>query len=131
MININELRTGNLIRFERFKDKFEYCRINNAIQLADIENSQEHYNRFYSYVPLTPEILEKCGFENNEIFKETITIVVDLDYPTEFGYAVDGCGVTAKIIIPRWIKYLHQLQNLYFDLTGEELTISVVTHFEI
>lgn len=39
--------------------------------------------------------------------------------PFIFSYDHQGSGDVKKEI-----KYLHQLQNLYFDLTGDELTIN-------
>lgn len=77
-------------------------------------------------IPLTPEILEKAGFEN----KSRTT-----DYYFEGKYRAIIIGGTMKTLFPsihgecglepygEEIKYLHQLQNLYFALTGEEIEI--------
>lgn len=68
-------------------------------------------------IPLTEEWLEKFGFQKN--------ITTDL-YPT-FSYNIlninDGIVYVLNYGFITHIKYLHQLQNLYFALTGEELTI--------
>lgn len=73
-------------------------------------------------IPLTEEWLERLGFEDlpdwlNEWKK-------DIYWLNEVGETFQlGIGVTT----PKWqrtqIKYVHQLQNLYFALTGEELEI--------
>lgn len=83
-----------------------------------------------SPIPLTPEILEKAGFENemaeyndfnivsnfyNAECGINITLHDDGEYCFEFG---DQGNMTV-------IQYLHQLQNLYFALTGQELTIDL------
>ena len=70
---------------------------------------------------LTRDMLEKCGFENidandqyNSYKKEPLTIRF-----------VAGNAIRANIGDHEFVcQYLHQLQNLYFDLTGEELEIT-------
>ena len=66
---------------------------------------------------LNEEILLKCGFitSNGELGKEYWNNNFKLDYYRE-SYQFDWYMCTQ-------IKYLHQLQNLYFALTGEELNI--------
>lgn len=71
-------------------------------------------------IPLTEEWLVKLGFKKDRI---------DYWRPDEWFYAInqksdgtfwlaeDECDPVTEI------KYVHQLQNLYFALTGEELTI--------
>lgn len=81
----------------------------------------------YKPIPLTPEILEQCGFE---IKKYDIISAVS-----------KWNGLEVEIIIGYWLfriwgvsnwqiqcKYLHQLQNLYFTLTGEELEVKIPTN---
>jgi hypothetical protein len=73
----------------------------------------------FNPIPLTEEILLKCGFEH---------ITEGLRYADKNHLIVNGdkdwlfmpfCTNDIDCYIP--IKYLHQLQNLYFALTGEEL----------
>src|SRR5690606_22896206 len=76
-------------------------------------------------IPLTEEMLLKCGFvksENSLFFhKETnpVKFVISLNtYTIYFKYE----GLYQPMIeIPYKSKHLHQLQNLYFSLTGQEL----------
>jgi hypothetical protein len=81
-------------------------------------------------IPLTPEILEKCGFVPNAIGQLAIEIL-GIDTHLELvsiigGYCylnlnqVGEFGSIQDISINR-IQHLHQLQNLYYALTGEEL----------
>jgi len=83
-----------------------------------------------SPIPLTPEVLEKCGFVPNAIGQLAIE-VLGIDTHLELitindGYCyvnlnqVNEFGNSQNVAINR-IQYLHQLQNLYFALTGEEL----------
>ena len=76
-------------------------------------------------IPLTEEILLKCGFEINgkyyrsKYIQDSIKLiyyfnqrVLYFKYKGEF---------SPMIQIPRAIESLHELQNIYYALTGEEL----------
>ena len=68
-----------------------------------------------SPIPLTPEILEKWGFISNPYQDRFELGQVYIQY----------CGVRNMFWLENYspeLKYLHQLQNLYYALTGEELT---------
>jgi len=79
----------------------------------------------YSAIPLTPEILEKAGFEkaDNGIALKTFEGYVWI------GSLFEGFPLTLEIDGNRMplhhIKHVHQLQNLYFALTGEEIKIEL------
>lgn len=70
-------------------------------------------------IVLTPEILEKCGFKTPEMYQDTVKfkdgVMLDLH--------------RGKILLRDndriELMYLHQLQNLYFALTGEELEVKL------
>lgn len=68
-------------------------------------------------IPLTPEWLERLGFIDDLPWAKGNFRV---DSENRF-HVVDGTGYS--VIVARNIEYVHQLQNLYFALTGEELTI--------
>lgn len=74
----------------------------------------------FSGIPLTEDILLRLGFEkqHNED---------DFDYWFKKGFCDDilwehSEGFCHNLNHGGDIKYVHQLQNLYFALTGEELT---------
>ncbi|UXO94105.1 hypothetical protein Pan5_63 [Pseudanabaena phage Pan5] len=74
----------------------------------------------YEPIPLTPEILEKCGFEDDDSdflknINERTCIHINISLGRTVLESYDGI-----IIIPM-CEYLHQLQNLFHALTGEEL----------
>lgn len=69
-------------------------------------------------IPLTPEILEKCGFGQSE----SIHFHGQLRGENHKGVAVVVRYIKDFMIFP---QYLHQLQNLYFALTGTELEIKL------
>ena len=79
-------------------------------------------------IPLTPEILERCGFEQTSNFhpegpthtlKHRNGITFEVCYLYKMVDVVENIG---RIRIQN-IEHLHQLQNLYFALTGSELEI--------
>ena len=67
-------------------------------------------------IPLTEEILLKCGFvkDEYEMFVFNRKVIYKKNDNTFHFYA---CDIE--------IKHVHQLQNLYFALTGEELEINL------
>lgn len=86
-------------------------------------------------IPLTEEILRDwCGFSVNEDGFSCAEFV-----KSDKGYSLRGFDISSRdgmffLWVPtedQWysselteIKYLHQLQNLYFALTGDELIIN-------
>jgi hypothetical protein len=129
MIKANELRIGNwLITEKGIPQKVEY--IGETIGFTnECGGTDKHQkNPIFSYdidkikpIPLTPEILEKCGFEHSnfisrEFDKEGIYNFKAVDH-WEDGFLIICNFMQAGVMC----KYLHQLQNLYFALAGEEL----------
>lgn len=128
----NELRIGNNVQYKgrpiRIESliKDEFWTINRGdsietIRLSDIEP-----------ISLTPEILEKCGFFSNRhsiddsIYESTH---LSSELRVQFGELKIIKDKTLKVTY-KWetiahIKSLHQLQNLYFALTGEELEVKL------
>lgn len=142
MIQPNELRVGNYVTddfFDIFKNIIKVDSINNKGINLEIEDdgkwaeiAQRWIGCEYSFeslfgIPLTEEILIKCGFKKSN----------DLD---EF-YHLDLLNKWTRIYFnPKHnicilqinqddscikIQYLHQLQNLVFSLTQKELTIQL------
>ncbi len=115
MIQASELRINNWI-FLIDKNK------NYQITAHDIEEI-EGYPEQANPVPLSPELLEKAGFE-----KET-----KFDEPHDYWFKKEMRTFAKErmyIYLPYGLfdsmapcKYLHQLQNLYYALTGTELEV--------
>ena len=108
-LKATELRLGNLIwnEVQNISVKVD-IRI-----LADIND----YDKEWHPIPLTEEWLIKFGFEirGEDYYKYSYYEVGKI---TGKWYFDDG-----NFIIKDDINYVHQLQNLYFALTYEELTI--------
>jgi len=83
-------------------------------------------------IPLTEEWLVKFGWDNGMITKGFNRVYVKLNCTVstpsgdEFIYGIYVCkkrnGVGDLIT---QVKYVHSLQNIYFSLTGEELSYSM------
>lgn len=123
MIQANELRIGNFVKtpnqdFFRI-DAFEYLR-DDFGKVAQGKDTQYHPLPWYlnniEPIPLTPEILEKCGLTNT-IYLNGYAYNFDITGDVSFNH-----GEYEQICN---VKYLHQLQNLYFALTGEELSVNL------
>jgi len=141
MIQIEELRIGNLV-------KTEYKEIGN-IKITEIRESVIYSNKtkgisYSSLLPilLTEEILLKYGFEKStdidcyDINKLDNVIIYSIkglhqvikysrnntnDYHLSISDTNDYCEYGYYVHTSKEIKYLHQLQNLYFALTNQEL----------
>jgi hypothetical protein len=124
MINANELRIGNLAYNQ-------YGKIGTVwgFKVGDATHDFEHivsfkelnvnscYSRYIQPIPLTPEILEKCGFDRNCILKIYQGVNIEWSYGKEVWLTKEG-----EVIYEfENTQHLHQLQNLYFALTNEEL----------
>lgn len=142
MIKVNELRIGNIVNCEiGNKESFYHVAALDGIHLAVMLNG-ELTNRWLSEktiepIPLTPEILEKAGFSNekkSKHYKSHLGFIHknenglddqfsdDMDSYIFNVWYKEGCGTHQAIAE---LKYVHQLQNLYFSLTGEELPIEL------
>jgi hypothetical protein len=110
MIQLNEIREGNLV--------YEFGKVH-TISFKD--DDHWHLENFQP-IPLTPEILRKCGFEANN-GKRLINDVWLVIHENEANIYDLYKNETVQMRIE--LKYLHQLQNLYFALTQTELNIQL------
>ena len=104
----NELRIGNLAYYN-----------GEIVTINGISKEHPFINRVtidylewdeIQPIPLTEEWLLKCGFndkENQYRYKDRLIVIRDNDF--------HDYGTSVKL------KYVHQLQNLYFALTNNEL----------
>ena len=132
-MNANELRIGNWALLTK-GDKSRPVSFASFLGLANVERSPNQF----APIPLTPEILERAGFGRIELIS---ALEVELNLPPSakpiIGYEkkvreltlnwVEGDGIYLSgfsFDLPH-VLYLHQLQNLYYALTGEELQIEL------
>ena len=116
----SELIIGNWVELKlNFEESEEV-----QCDLVDIDNIQKK-NGVYQPIPLTEEWLVKFGFEkdeNEQYYKGGYVIDVTADKKSfMFSIVINANGLFAAALGVYY--HVHQLQNLYFALTGEELTI--------
>lgn len=74
-------------------------------------------------IPITPEWLERLGWHlSHHGYWEYFTDIIGMTWDKETGFDAHFADTDIATGLPH-IKYIHQLQNLYFALTGQELTI--------
>lgn len=129
----NELRIGNWVN-NGFDKPFQ------ILGIISKGNTGGYSLSTLKPIPLTPEILEKAGFENdNGEFTHPNNTDFDLMFCCSdnglwcaYNYGHTNYGPFEEhehkpptaLPICNPFKHLHQLQNIYFALTGEELEIN-------
>ena len=102
----SELRIGNWITFDGLE-----------AQVTAIPEGDFYEDEKFKPIPITDEWLVKVGFESNNSSSNFLTYYNErYDYRIEIHQ--DGDVWFDEL---RKIQYVHQLQNLYFTLTGQEL----------
>ena len=107
-----ELRLGNWYQWYA-EGKYYY----GQIQAKDFVSD---YILNFEPIPLSEEVLLKCGFVRDG----------NTDYYTcrKVGFTINLSGTIGYrtcIWSNEHIKHIHQLQNLFYDITGEELEVSI------
>lgn len=145
----NELRIGNWVecrnKFIRVKSIYDQG-INLELESGYYGGVVENYDGYFENewfggavinpIPLIPEILEKCGFvksksdkddnEDHYVYGNQVANNFSLYFDTDHWEIAQEWN-DSRVYFYFWnhIKRLHQLQNLYFALTGEELNIEL------
>ena len=130
LISENDFRIGNLFfgNYETEEDEKIHsvvCKILgydpfNSFYWVENKEGIEEFSSFQK-IPLTEEWLLNFGFENKygsyvlSTLRGTIQIEEDL---AEISSVITHNGFMSPC------EYVHQLQNLYFALTGDELTVA-------
>ncbi len=109
----NELRIGNWVYYKG------YGQVNfHSLDVLFIKHAKD-----FNPIPLTPEILEACGFiwdsdDDGNTLAESYVL-------NNFVWSVGLKELYYNNEPVPHIEYLHQLQNLYFALIGTELTVNL------
>lgn len=122
MINPKELRIGNLVLHY---GEVKHVSGTNYLGLIRLEQILEVSENAIEPIPLTVQWMTKLGFDWNAKDKRyyiQIGNTLYLEYDTDFDVFIAPESWAGSC---PWstVKHVHQLQNLYFALTGEELTI--------
>lgn len=118
MMQANECRIGNWVEFKK-KQSYDYTTLTgSSFEGSYIENT-------FKPIKLTEEWLLKFGFEKD---------FNNLNGRWQFFISKDGSNVIIEKFNEQWIfiwelnfvgrpiGFVHELQNIYFALTGKELT---------
>lgn len=113
----NELRIGNYVEIAQYPNDREIIKLDsgNAIDQSIKLNAKP--------IPLTEEWLVKFGFEKLTDVKDGFKTTSYSHKKYSFIIYFDGERLSVNFWQGNEKKYIHQLQNLYFALTGEELKL--------
>jgi hypothetical protein len=128
MLSANELRIGNLVNYYDVDEQGELLNIIDWQDLKWLSENEKSFNAVHKPIPLTKEWLLKFGFEDKQ---NCFNLSKREKLGHDFGdFAVSKYDDTQmkvwrgdRYIGVCHIQYVHQLQNLYFALTNEELTL--------
>lgn len=125
MVSSTEIRAGNWLLMEFEKEKNSRAVINyqpKAIKAKDFKLAP-----YCLPISLTTRLLDKCGFIYElrawckyRKIKENRVMV--LQWKEKEGWLIGDQKIKVQPF------YLHQLQNLYYALTGEELKVGLDTY---
>lgn len=124
----NEIRLGNIIMFDNLLSPKKELIVNAGLfsalaggRMRSELKPDEELNFYHKPIHLTHEWIIKLGFEDNgenTFRKNQYVILLDND-DALFGLQWESLTISFLATL----KYVHELQNLYFALTKEELEI--------
>jgi len=121
-LQANELRIGNLVYRTNKHTKEKLIIELTASCILDISCNGSLSSFLYEPIPLTEEWLLKFGF--NKVYNEQDD-TTEYFYPDWLPFLRDKTTFYQVYNVGNcFIEHVHQLQNLYFALTGEELKIN-------
>lgn len=126
MIDAKELRIGNYIQL---RDKLVMVRgIPNVHKLLIPGEQYAVEVDEFDPIPLTEELLLKCGF--TEAYSDSKGYIYSINEVNFLRCFFDIPYIFIETeededLFNRPIENLHQLQNIYFDLTGKELEVEL------
>lgn len=151
MIDVQDLRIGNLVTVNNEKYHpslkgipLEVTGISEAsedrwaISLKHINQKRntfyQTYSQFIKYldpIQLTPEILEAAGLKYREHLDDHYIRISEFNDRSDIlilsKYNTLVCASNSQPVFFKHVTSLHQLQNLYHSLTGEEFKIKLPT----
>ena len=119
----NEIRVGNWLNDPRQYDPKFFPKTDTGYFKATARDIQ--YADEFEPIKLTEEILLKCGFYKTgitELYLLTDTINISWIEEDPTVIEINSANIYSYIVN---CEFLHQLQNLYFALTGQELEINL------
>ena len=126
IVSVKELRIGNLVQDVGVLEKelTVYKLEDGIITCGDDSFSYPYLSKHLQGIPITPEWLERFGFEYIDIVLYSWANENHMCYEHKEGGFVFMPFCTNDEDCHIRVLYLHQLQNLYYSLTGHDLTIN-------
>lgn len=125
----NELRIGNKVYYNgTHKEESTVTSVTEYLDGSCLVNLNGRANGLYkieelSPIPITEAVLLKCGFEKIGDNYSLLEWRFHINKPANYdGYLL----CEGYLVITDLVNYLHQLQNIYLALTGEELEIKTL-----
>jgi hypothetical protein len=121
-MNIKDLRIGNLVYSKTYSKEIE---MKSFYGLCNVESNPE----LFEPIPLTEKWLKKLGFGKSDEHEMGNNLNDNFGFYYDYHFkrfrleCSDDDGLNYADMDLK-INYVHQLQNLYFYLTGDELTIA-------
>ena len=112
-MGVKEVRIGNWVKIYGLPEQV------NNITTDDVNG---YAIDRYEPIPLTEDILLQCGFRIDDYDSELVVCWLG-----SFNLRLTDKRIYYSVILHKSIevKYLHQLQNLYFAITNKELEVAL------
>lgn len=121
MVNIEELRIGNWVKYLEDNTQINSISIGEKCGYVSTFKSGVVTQNQIDPIPITEECLLKCGFSClDDIYEHGDVEITNIDGKFLLTY-----NCYEYVIAKKPIENLHQLQNLYFSLTGKELEVKL------
>jgi hypothetical protein len=137
MITPRDLRIGNILReyyFDYSTDSTDWIHIEvNAMDIRNLCDNPDRFNDLTMPIDLDEEWLLKAGFirdvhleilENNNLKQYMIGDRSSVNFFRICYHPIGGYTFSFRGTPIAKLSYVHQLQNLIFALSGEELTFN-------
>lgn len=134
-MKVEDLRIGNyLTQIDQNGEKeltYVYGIISDVINPLVNEDyhggafGQKRYYQGWNYepIPLDDEIMERLGF-SSKWTKGVFGVATTSEHSDYVFY--QECEENGIAYFPKPLKYVHELQNMYYALTDEELTVNEI-----
>lgn len=114
-----ELRVGNWVEY--FGVGYTQVTPFDIAQAIKESFERSDIDMAYKPIELTPEIFKKCGFEGDNKNDWTLRPIFLMSGHNGYHLIMRKYNNGSETSLSREIRHLHQLQNLYFALTGNEI----------
>lgn len=123
MIAPQELRIGNFVEVENYK----IIQLENIHPKGTTKGDEQYLISMLKPIELTEEWLLNFGFEKDDTVDEIDGVLFALfhlgDYIVEYWIKDNRFKFTDDCALEVFVSSVHQLQNLFFAITTEELII--------